>query len=182
MIVSACLFILGYASTWAPGIWILIGETFPTRTRAKQGALATASNWLWNFLLAFFTPFIVGDIHFRYGFIFACELKYLYMLIAPFLTPSLACNLLGAVVVFFFLYESSDISLEAVNMMYNDPACKPWTSRNWAPPGYADRHDLIEQTRAAEQHKPLAGAHAEHLEKAGEPSTLHDHAEYPTKA
>jgi SP family sugar:H+ symporter-like MFS transporter len=46
MIVSACLFILGYASTWAPGIWILIGETFPTRTRAKQGALATASNWV----------------------------------------------------------------------------------------------------------------------------------------
>ena len=61
MIVSACLFILGFATTWAPyvnfcsfvirlvssvfmtsrGIWILIGETFPTRTRAKQGALAT---------------------------------------------------------------------------------------------------------------------------------------------
>ena len=29
------------------GIWILIGETFPTRSRAKQGALSTASNWLW---------------------------------------------------------------------------------------------------------------------------------------
>jgi MFS transporter, SP family, sugar:H+ symporter len=71
MIVSACLFILGYASTWAPGIWILIGETFPTHTRAKQGALSTASNWLWNFLLAFFTPFIVPNIGFRYGFIFA---------------------------------------------------------------------------------------------------------------
>ncbi|KAL0562708.1 hypothetical protein V5O48_019373, partial [Marasmius crinis-equi] len=64
MIVAACLFILGYATTWAPGVWILIGETFPTRTRAKQGALSTASNWLWNFLLAFFTPFIVGDIGF----------------------------------------------------------------------------------------------------------------------
>jgi hypothetical protein len=72
MIVSACMFILGYASTWAPGIWILIGETFATRTRAKQGALATASNWLWNFLLAFFTPFIVSAINFRYGFVFAC--------------------------------------------------------------------------------------------------------------
>lgn len=48
LIVSACLFILGYASTWAPGIWILVGETFPTATRAKQGALATSSNWLWN--------------------------------------------------------------------------------------------------------------------------------------
>jgi SP family sugar:H+ symporter-like MFS transporter len=52
MIVAACLFILGYASTWGPGIWIVIGETFPTRTRAKQASLSTASNWLWNFLLA----------------------------------------------------------------------------------------------------------------------------------
>ncbi|TFK51298.1 general substrate transporter [Heliocybe sulcata] len=138
MIVSACLFILGYAMTWAPGIWILIGETFPTRSRAKQGALATASNWLWNFLLAFFTPFIVRAIGFKYGYIFG------------------ACNLLGAAVVFLFLYESSDISLEAVDQMYSDPACKPWTSRQWAPPGYANRTDLIQQSRAAEGHKPLA--------------------------
>ena len=87
MIVSACLFILGYAMTWAPGIWILVGETFPTRTRAKQAALATASNWLWNFLIAFFTPFITRAIKFRYGFVFA------------------ACNLTGAVIVYFFLYE-----------------------------------------------------------------------------
>jgi SP family sugar:H+ symporter-like MFS transporter len=26
MIAGACLFILGYASTWAPGIWILVRE------------------------------------------------------------------------------------------------------------------------------------------------------------
>jgi len=45
MIVSACMFILGYAMSWAPGVWILVGETFPTRTRAKQGALATSANW-----------------------------------------------------------------------------------------------------------------------------------------
>ncbi|KAK4701583.1 hypothetical protein P7C70_g4645, partial [Phenoliferia sp. Uapishka_3] len=50
-IVSACLFIAGYASSWAPCIWILVGETFPTRTRAKQGALATSANWTWNFLI-----------------------------------------------------------------------------------------------------------------------------------
>ncbi|KAJ7930474.1 general substrate transporter [Mycena leptocephala] len=98
MIVSACLFILGYASTWAPGVWILIGETFPTRTRAKQAALSTSSNWLWNFLLAFFTPFINTAISYRYGFVFA------------------ACNLAGAAIVYFFLYESSDLTLETVDI------------------------------------------------------------------
>jgi len=152
MIVSACLFILGYAMTWAPGVWILVGETFPTRTRAKQAAISTASNWLWNFLLAFFTPFIVKAIHFRYGFVFA------------------ACNLTGAVIVYFFLYESSDLSLESVDMMYSDPYCKPWTSRNWAPPGFESRADLIEQSRAAEMHKPLAtGTEEARIEKTAEP-------------
>jgi SP family sugar:H+ symporter-like MFS transporter len=37
--------IFGYASTWAPGIWILTGESFPTRTRQKQASLAVAANW-----------------------------------------------------------------------------------------------------------------------------------------
>lgn len=40
--------------------------------------------------------------------------------------------------------------------MYTDPSCKPWTSRQWAPPGFASRKDLIEQIRASEKGKPLA--------------------------
>ncbi|KAH9475006.1 High-affinity glucose transporter ght2 [Psilocybe cubensis] len=160
MIVSACLFILGYAMTWAPGIWILIGETFPTRTRAKQGALSTASNWLWNFLIAFFTPFITSAIDFRYGFVFA------------------ACNLTGAVIVFFFLYESSDLSLESVDNMYNDPHCKPWTSSSWAPAGYSSRYDLVEQTKAAQARKPLASGAIEEkqIEHAGQPNGVNGQA------
>jgi MFS transporter, SP family, sugar:H+ symporter len=31
LIVASCLFILGFASTWGPGIWILTGETFHMR-------------------------------------------------------------------------------------------------------------------------------------------------------
>ncbi|KAG6889278.1 hypothetical protein C0992_005754 [Termitomyces sp. T32_za158] len=127
MIVSACMFIFGYAMTWAPGIWILIGETFPTRTRAKQGALSTASNWLWNFLIAFFTPFIVSAIEFR------------------------------------------DLSLESVDLMYNDPNCKPWTSRQWAPPGYRSRYDAVQQHKAVEANKSFVGSGGideSHIEKA----------------
>lgn len=56
------------------GVWILTGETFPTRTRSYQASLAAGSNWLWNFLLAFFTPFITKAIGFRYGFVFAGKL------------------------------------------------------------------------------------------------------------
>lgn len=47
LIVATAFFIFGYASTWAPGVWILTGETFATRTRQKQASLAVASNWIW---------------------------------------------------------------------------------------------------------------------------------------
>ena len=47
LIVATVLFIFGYSSTWAPGIWILTGETFPVRTRQKQAGIAVASNWIW---------------------------------------------------------------------------------------------------------------------------------------
>jgi len=45
MIVFACLFIAGYATTWAPIVWCVVGELYPTRYRAKAMGLATASNW-----------------------------------------------------------------------------------------------------------------------------------------
>jgi SP family sugar:H+ symporter-like MFS transporter len=63
-------------------------------------ALSTASNWGWNFLLAFFTPFIVGDIDFRYGYIFA------------------ACLFVSAAVVYFFVIEGQGRTLEEIDTMY----------------------------------------------------------------
>jgi SP family sugar:H+ symporter-like MFS transporter len=63
-------------------------------------ALSTASNWGWNFLIAFFTPFIVGDIDFRYGYIFA------------------ACLFVSAAVVYFFVIEGQGRTLEEIDTMY----------------------------------------------------------------
>ena len=42
--------------------------------------------------------------------------------------------------------------------MYNDPSCKPWTSHEWAPPGYSSRLELMKDVQAAEARKPLAKA------------------------
>jgi SP family sugar:H+ symporter-like MFS transporter len=46
MIVSACMFIASFAMSWGPICWVVIGETFPLRTRAKHATIATAVNWL----------------------------------------------------------------------------------------------------------------------------------------
>jgi hypothetical protein len=37
--------------------------------------------------------------------------------------------------------------------MYNDPNCKPWTSRSWTPVGYSSRRDFILQIKTVETKK-----------------------------
>ena len=100
MIVFACLFIVSFAMTWGPLVWACIAEMFPYRYRAVGMAFATSANWFWNFMLAFFTPFITGDIDFAYGYVFA------------------GCNLAAFFLVYFFLIESSGKTLEEVDAMY----------------------------------------------------------------
>ena len=100
MIAFACLFILAFASTWGPMVWAVIGEMFPYRYRAQGMSYATAANWFWNFMLAFFTPFITQDIDFAYGYVFA------------------GCNLVAALTVYLFLMESAGRTLEEVDFMY----------------------------------------------------------------
>ena len=115
LIVFACLFILGYATTWGPMVWAIIGEIFPSRYRAKGMALSTASNWMWNFLIAFFTPFITKAIDFRYGYVFA------------------ACNLTAIFIVYFFVIEGKGRTLEELDTMYIEHV-SPMKSSKWVPP------------------------------------------------
>jgi len=119
MICFACFFIFGFATTWGPMIWTIAGELYPSRYRAKGMALSTASNWLWNFLLAFFTPFITGDIDFRYGYVFA------------------ACNVLGGLVVYFFVIEGQGRTLEEIDTMYIQRVT-PWHSYKWIAPSASE--------------------------------------------
>lgn len=109
MVVFACLFILGFASTWGPMVWTIIAELFPSQYRARGMSLATASNWLWNFLLAFFTPFIVSAIDFRFGYVFA------------------GCLFLAAGLVYFTVIEGQGRTLEEIDTMYLMHV-KPWKS------------------------------------------------------
>ncbi|KAK8030204.1 hexose transporter [Apiospora rasikravindrae] len=115
LIVFACLFILGYATTWGPMVWTLIAEIYPSRYRARAMALATASNWTWNFLIAFFTPFITSAIDFRYGYVFA------------------ACNVLGGLLVYFFVLEGQGRTLEEIDTMYVEHVA-PTKSAKWVAP------------------------------------------------
>lgn len=117
MIFVACVFIFFFASTWAGGVFCIVSESYPTRIRAKAMAVATAANWMWGFLIAFFTPFITSAIHFYYGFVFA------------------GCLLFSLFYVYFFVAETKGLSLEEVDELY---ACdvQAWRSSSWKPVGY----------------------------------------------
>ncbi|KAL7412573.1 hexose transporter [Mrakia frigida] len=60
LIAFSCIFVAGFATTWGPVVWVVCGETFPTRMSAKCVTLATASNWAMNTIIAFVVPIIVN--------------------------------------------------------------------------------------------------------------------------
>jgi sugar porter (SP) family MFS transporter len=83
------IFIFFFASTWGPGAWIVIGEIFPLPIRSRGVALSTASNWLWNTIIAVITPYMVGstkgnlksNVFFVWGGLCTCAFVYSYFLI-----------------------------------------------------------------------------------------------------
>ncbi|KAH8682727.1 general substrate transporter [Xylariales sp. PMI_506] len=112
LIVFSCLAIAGFASTWGPIVWAAVAEMYPARYRAPCMALATASNWFWNFMISFFTRFITDDINYWYGLVFA------------------GCCAALVVIVYFFMIESKDRSLEEIDTMYLLHV-NPITSSKW---------------------------------------------------
>ena len=111
------IFIFFFASTWGPGAWILIGEIFPLPIRSRGVALSTASNWLWNTIIALITPYMVGSnrgnlrssVFFVWGGLCTCAFVYTY-----FLVP-----------------ETKGLSLEQVDRMMEETT--PRTSAKWKP-------------------------------------------------
>lgn len=111
------IFIFFFASTWGPGAWIVIGEIFPLPIRSRGVGLSTASNWLWNTVIAVITPYMVGEhrgnmkssVFFVWGGLCTCAWIYAY-----FLVP-----------------ETKGLSLEQVDKMMEEST--PRTSGKWKP-------------------------------------------------
>nr|OQO20086.1 hypothetical protein B0A51_10190 [Rachicladosporium sp. CCFEE 5018] len=60
-IAFVCIYIYFFASTWGPVAWVVTGEIFPLKVRAKCLSMTTATNWLLNFAIAYVTPYMVRD-------------------------------------------------------------------------------------------------------------------------
>lgn len=117
LIVFTCLYIAFFAATWGPAAWVVTGEIYPLPIRAKGVALATASNWLWNCIIAVITPYMVdsayGNLKTKVFFVWGCAL-FLCLLFAFFVIP-----------------ETKGLSLEQVDKMLEEST--PMTSAKWKP-------------------------------------------------
>ena len=125
-------------------------------------ALSTASNWFWNFLLAFFTPFIVGDIDFLYGYVFA------------------GCNLVAIPLVYFFVMEGQGRTLEEIDTMYI-LGVKPWKSSSWIPPPPEEIAKIRREAGTAEGDVAEAGEITPAADRSSDESNVEKEEEEETE-
>ncbi|KAJ3995244.1 MFS transporter [Lentinula boryana] len=137
------IYIFFFASSWGPAAWVCIGEIFPIQIRARGVALSTASNWLWNTIIAVITPYMVdsdegnlrSNVFWVWGGLCGCCWLYAYLLVP----------------------ETKGLSLEQVDQMMAETT--PRTSAKWRPTktfasemGMTGDHKLIHD----DEHKELA--------------------------
>jgi Sugar (and other) transporter len=93
-----------YGFTWGPMPWLLPAEIFPLRSRSKGMALATCSNWVFNFIIGMSSPDAFAGIG-----------GYYYVIIAEF------C-LFSTGLAYFYYVETANHTLEEIAIAFGDKA------------------------------------------------------------
>ncbi|KAJ4302617.1 Plasma membrane low glucose sensor [Kalmusia sp. IMI 367209] len=117
-IAFVCIYIFFFASSWGPVAWVVTGEMFPLKARAKCLSMTTASNWLLNWAIAYSTPYMVDSDH--------ANLRSKVF----FVWGSFCFVCIGFV--FFMIYETKGLTLEQVDELYG-VVSKAWKSKEFRP-------------------------------------------------
>jgi len=120
LIAFVCIYIFFFACSWGPCAWVVTGEIFPLKVRAKSLSMTTASNWLLNWAIAYATPYLVnsdpGDANLGAKVFFIWG----------------GCCFICIGWVYFLIYETKGLSLEQVDELY--AKCnKAWKSKGFRP-------------------------------------------------
>ncbi|KAF4976814.1 hypothetical protein FZEAL_6555 [Fusarium zealandicum] len=115
-----CIYIFFFASTWGPLAWVVTGEIFPLKTRARSLSITTATNWLFNWAIAYSTPYLVN-----YGTGYANLQSKIFFI-------WFGCCFICIAFVYFFIYETKGLSLEEVDQLYDEVSVAS-KSRQWKP-------------------------------------------------
>ncbi|MGJ1479522.1 sugar porter family MFS transporter [Clavibacter sepedonicus] len=67
-IIAANVFVIGFGASWGPLVWVLLGEIFPNRIRAKALGVAAMAQWIANFAITVSFPALSAfSLPFTYG-------------------------------------------------------------------------------------------------------------------
>ncbi|RDW64051.1 hypothetical protein BP5796_10553 [Coleophoma crateriformis] len=94
------LWAMFYTPSWNGTPWVINSEMFPQNVRTLGQAFAAASNWLFNFLVARFTPQMFTAMGYGVFFFFACLM------------------LCSIVFVWFLIPETKGIPLESMDRLF----------------------------------------------------------------
>ncbi|MCK0092221.1 sugar porter family MFS transporter [Rhodococcus sp. HNM0563] len=81
-LIGANAFVVFFAATWGPIMWVMLGEMFPNRMRALALGLSTAANWIANFTVTLAFPPLTESVGlwFLYGlFAFFALLSFFFV-------------------------------------------------------------------------------------------------------
>jgi len=117
-IAFVCIYIFFFASSWGPVAWVVTGDLFPLKHRAKALSMTTASNWLLNWAIAYSTPYMTDPEHANMGSkVFFVWGSFCFVCIA---------------FVWFMIYETKGLTLEQVDELYG-VVSKAWKSKEFRP-------------------------------------------------
>ncbi|BEJ14422.1 hypothetical protein CspHIS471_0401890 [Cutaneotrichosporon sp. HIS471] len=141
-----CIYIFFFASTWGPGAWVVIGEIFPISIRSRGVALSTASNWLWNCIIAVITPYMVGEkrgnlgskVFFVWGGLCSCAFVYAY----------------------FLVWETKGLTLEQVDQMMEECG-SPRKSPGWKPTTTYRQQSISAEVEKGKRQSELQNEHSD---------------------
>ncbi|KAF2423324.1 general substrate transporter [Tothia fuscella] len=135
-IAFVCFYIFFFASSWGPVAWVVTGELFPLKARAKCLSFTTASNWLLNFAIAYATPYMTDPEHANLG-------SKVFFVWGTFCLICIAF-------VWFMIYETKGLSLEEVDELYGI-VNKAWLSKKFRPAvKFAEVDDAVRGASLAE--------------------------------
>jgi len=78
------LFIAFFASCIGPAFWTLVAEMFPNRIRGQAVALASFTQWVFNFLVVLLFPYVLDAFGGSLTFLFLASMAFVQLLIAWF--------------------------------------------------------------------------------------------------
>ncbi len=81
-LIGANLFVIFFAATWGPVMWVVLGEVFPNKMRGLALGIATAFNWIFNFLVTLLFPILSQAVGLGFvyaGFAFFAVLSFIFV-------------------------------------------------------------------------------------------------------